>query len=172
MLSNMASSLIIYEYIETTNAKAKACKQFVDHLISLGKKSDQKEVALRRICSFLKDPVAADKLVNVIVPRYKDRVGGYVSIVKRAQRTGDNAAMSKLVLIGSTPFKKKKKVMTRRKRKQASKRKVVKEKQKGGSMLEKVRRFGRKQGTQKGDKQIQETPKASKDVTVRSRSGI
>lgn len=172
MLSNMASSLIISEYIKTTIPKAKACKSLVDRLISLGKKGSLH--THRRLESILRDPLAVDKLESVLVNRYKDRIGGYVSMVRIGHRKGDNAPMAKLVLIGSEPFRKPKKVLTRRKKKQQklSKKESTK---KGRSVLDRVREIkGRAEKREKISisKQKAQIGKKAEGIKAKSRSGI
>ena len=92
MLANMASSLIKYERIQTTDAKAKALRPFVERLITLGKKGDlhSRRVALSR----LRDKEALHKLFAEVGPRMDGRPGGYTRILKLTRRPGDNAPIS------------------------------------------------------------------------------
>ena len=97
MLANMAASLIKYERIQTTDAKAKALRPFVERLISLGKKGDLH--ARRTALSRLRDKDALHKLFAEVGPRMGDRPGGYTRIMKLTRRGGDNAPVSLIELV-------------------------------------------------------------------------
>ena len=91
MLSNMASSLIMHKRIETTVAKAKALKMFVEPLVT---KSKNDTTHSRRIVfGYLKDKNAVTELFRVIAPKIADRPGGYTRILKTGFRLGDGAEM-------------------------------------------------------------------------------
>lgn len=91
MLSNMASSLIMHKRIETTVAKAKALKMFVEPLAT---KSKNDTTHSRRIVfGYLKDKNAVTELFRVIAPKIADRPGGYTRILKTGFRLGDGAEM-------------------------------------------------------------------------------
>ncbi len=91
MLSNMASSLILHKRIETTVAKAKAVKQFVEPLVT---KSKEDTTHSRRIVfSYLKQKEAVTELFRTIAPKIADRPGGYTRILKTGFRLGDAADM-------------------------------------------------------------------------------
>ena len=91
MLSNMASSLILHKRIETTVAKAKAVKQFVEPLVT---KSKEDSTHSRRIVfSYLKQKEAVTELFRTIAPKIADRPGGYTRILKTGFRLGDAADM-------------------------------------------------------------------------------
>ena len=92
MLRNMATSLIRFERIKTTDAKAKELKRVVDKLVTLGKRSDLH--ARRQALAFVRDKTMVSKLFNEISPRYQDRAGGYTRIIKVGFRHGDNAPIS------------------------------------------------------------------------------
>jgi len=94
---NMACSLIKYEEIKTTEAKAKSLKAFVDSLISIAKKDDLNARRKVRVDVHQKDVFL--KLFNEIVPRYKDRTGSFVSLVKLGNRRSDNAPMCMIKLL-------------------------------------------------------------------------
>ena len=84
MLSNMASSLILHKRIETTVAKAKAVKQFVEPLVT---KSKEDTTHSRRIVfSYLKQKEAVTELFRTIAPKIADRPGGYTRILKTGSR--------------------------------------------------------------------------------------
>ena len=91
MLSNMASSLILHKRIETTVAKAKAVKKFVEPLVT---KSKEDTTHSRRIVfSYLKQKEAVTELFRTIAPKIADRPGGYTRILKTGFRLGDAADM-------------------------------------------------------------------------------
>lgn len=91
MLANMASSLILHKRIETTIAKAKALKQFVEPLVT---KSKEDTTHSRRIVfSYLKQKEAVTELFRTIAPKIADRPGGYTRILKTGFRLGDAADM-------------------------------------------------------------------------------
>ncbi len=91
MLSNMASSLILHKRIETTVAKAKAVKQFVEPLVT---KSKEDTTHSRRIVfSYLKQKEAVTELFRTIAPKIAGRPGGYTRILKTGFRLGDGADM-------------------------------------------------------------------------------
>jgi len=97
MLRNLASSVLIYEKIETTEAKAKAVKPFVERLITKAKKGD---LANRRILiSKLPQKNAVNKIMDVLGKRYENRNGGYTRIIKIGNRQGDGANMAILELV-------------------------------------------------------------------------
>ena len=91
LLSNMASSLILHKRIETTVAKAKALKQFVEPLVT---KSKEDTTHSRRIVfSYLKQKEAVTELFRTIAPKIAERPGGYTRILKTGFRLGDAADM-------------------------------------------------------------------------------
>ncbi len=91
MLANMASSLIQYKRIETTVAKAKAVKMYLEPLVT---KSKQDTTHQRRmVFSYLKQKEAVTELFRVIAPKIADRPGGYLRILRTGFRLGDAAEM-------------------------------------------------------------------------------
>lgn len=91
LLANMASSLIMHKRIETTVAKAKALKMYVEPLAT---KSKNDTTHSRRIVfGYLKDKNAVTELFRVIAPKIADRPGGYTRILKTGFRLGDGAEM-------------------------------------------------------------------------------
>ncbi len=97
MLRNMASSLLMYEKIKTTEAKAKTVRSLVERMITVSKKGDL--AARRQLISKLPQPLAVKKAMEVLGTRYKDRDGGYTRIVKLNSRAGDGAAMVQIELV-------------------------------------------------------------------------
>lgn len=92
MFANMASSLIEHEQIVTTLPKAKDLRPIIEKLVTLAKKGDL--ASRRRAISKLRNPDMAKKLFDVLGPRYEERNGGYVRIMKAGFRHGDNAPMA------------------------------------------------------------------------------
>ncbi|AQR61417.1 50S ribosomal protein L17 [Brevundimonas sp. LM2] len=92
MFANMAASLIKHEQITTTLPKAKELRPFVEKLVTLGKKGDLH--ARRQAISHVRDVTQVGKLFETIGPRYADRQGGYIRIMKAGYRHGDNAPMA------------------------------------------------------------------------------
>jgi len=97
MFRNMASSLIKHELIRTTLPKAKELRRVAEPLITLAKTDG---VANRRLAfSRLRDKQAVGKLFVEIGPRYRERPGGYLRILKCGFRPGDNAPMAYVELV-------------------------------------------------------------------------
>ncbi len=92
MFANMASSLIEHEQIVTTLPKAKDLRPIIEKLVTLAKKGDL--ASRRRAISKLRNVEMAKKLFGVLGPRYEERNGGYVRVMKAGFRHGDNAPMA------------------------------------------------------------------------------
>lgn len=91
MLSNMASSLILHKRIETTVAKAKAVRQFIEPLVTRSKEDTTH--SRRIVFSYLKQKEAVTELFRTIAPKIAERAGGYTRILKTGFRLGDGAEM-------------------------------------------------------------------------------
>ena len=97
MLRNMSNSLIEHEVIKTTLPKAKELRKVVEPLITLGKKPS---LANRRLAfNRLRDRDSVTKLFDVLGPRFANRPGGYLRILKFGSRVGDNAPMALVELL-------------------------------------------------------------------------
>ncbi|WP_118184129.1 50S ribosomal protein L17 [Paraburkholderia phosphatilytica] len=97
MLRNMSNSLIEHEAIKTTLPKAKELRKVVEPLITLGKKPS---LANRRLAfNRLRDRDSVTKLFDVLGPRFANRPGGYLRILKFGFRVGDNAPMALVELL-------------------------------------------------------------------------
>ena len=97
MYKNMAVSLIVHETIRTTLPKAKELRRVVEPLITLAKTDG---VARRRLAfDRLRDKQSVGKLFNELGPRFKDRPGGYLRILKIGYRAGDSAPMALVQLL-------------------------------------------------------------------------
>ena len=92
MFGNMAAALIKHEQIMTTLPKAKELRPIVEKLITLGKRGDLH--ARRQAIAQVRDETQVQKLFGVLGPRYRDRQGGYIRILKAGYRYGDNAAVA------------------------------------------------------------------------------
>lgn len=98
MFSNMAGSLVKHEIIKTTLPKAKELRRVIEPLITLAKTDS---VANRRLAfARTRDNEVVGKLFSEIGPRNADRPGGYTRILKCGFRTGDNAPMAYIELVG------------------------------------------------------------------------
>jgi large subunit ribosomal protein L17 len=92
MFSNMAASLIEHEQIVTTLQKAKEIRPIMEKLVTLAKRGDLH--ARRQAISAIRDSQHVAKLFATLAPRYADRHGGYLRIMKAGFRRGDNAALA------------------------------------------------------------------------------
>ena len=97
MLANMASSLIMHKRIETTEAKAKALRVYVEPLIT--KSKDDTTHSRRVVFSYLKDKHAVSELFREVAPKIMARPGGYTRILKIGFRPGDAADMAIIELV-------------------------------------------------------------------------
>ena len=98
MFRNMTASLVEHELIKTTLPKAKELRRVAEPLITLSKNDS---VANRRLAfSRLRDDAAVAKLFNELGPRFNERPGGYLRILKCGFRAGDNAPMAFVEVIG------------------------------------------------------------------------
>jgi large subunit ribosomal protein L17 len=97
MFRNLAASLLRHETVRTTLPKAKELRRVVEPLITLAK---QDGVARRRLAfDRLRDDVAVGRLFTELGPRFKDRPGGYLRILKMGLRRGDSAPMALVQLL-------------------------------------------------------------------------
>ncbi|MEQ8745752.1 50S ribosomal protein L17 [Pyruvatibacter sp.] len=101
MLANMAVALIKHEQIVTTLPKAKELRPYVEKLITLGKRGGLH--ARRQAYSKLPEQQWAQKLFDVLGPRYADRNGGYTRIMRAGFRYGDNAPVAVIELVDRDP---------------------------------------------------------------------
>lgn len=99
MLRNMATSIILYEQVQTTEPKAKLVKPIMDRLINKSKTMTVPN-AYRALNAYLLDKNASKKIVEQLKERYKDRTSGYCRIVHlAARRSGDAASMVQISLV-------------------------------------------------------------------------
>lgn len=97
MFANMAVSLIKHEQIKTTLPKAKELRPIFEKLVTKAK--DGTLHARRQLISFLRDETMTSKLMDTVAPRYKERQGGYVRVLKAGFRFGDCAPMAIVELV-------------------------------------------------------------------------
>lgn len=95
-LRNLATSLILFERISTTTAKAKELKPIVEHLINSARPGDLN--GRRKLLAYLFDENATKKTIDVLIPRYKDTPSGFIKSYKTVARKGDNAELMILEL--------------------------------------------------------------------------
>ncbi|MDP1668727.1 50S ribosomal protein L17 [Phaeovulum sp.] len=101
LFANMAGSLIEHEQIKTTLPKAKELRPIIEKLITLAKRGDLH--ARRQAGSQLKQDQYVTKLFDILGPRYKDRAGGYVRVLKAGFRYGDMAPMAIIEFVDRDP---------------------------------------------------------------------
>jgi large subunit ribosomal protein L17 len=100
LLKGLAGALIRSEAIETTEAKAKAAISLIEKLITKAKTATLTDV--RHIESVITDKTLIQKLVTEIAPRFKDRKGGFLRLIKLGTRSGDNAPMVRMEFTAAT----------------------------------------------------------------------
>jgi large subunit ribosomal protein L17 len=101
LFANMAGSLIEHEQIKTTLPKAKELRPIIEKLITLAKRGDLH--ARRQAGSQLKQDQYVTKQFDILGPRYKDRAGGYVRVLKAGFRYGDMAPMAIIEFVDRDP---------------------------------------------------------------------
>ena len=101
MLANMAMALVKHEQITTTLPKAKELRPYVEKLVTLGKRGDLH--AKRLLIAQIRDDATASKLIDVLAPRYAERAGGYIRVLKAGFRQGDNAPMAVIEFVDRDP---------------------------------------------------------------------
>ncbi len=97
MLRNMVTSLLEHESVKTTDARAKALRSLADKMITLAKRGDLH--ARRQALQVIRSKRVAKRLFEEVGPRFSDRDGGYVRVVKVGYRPGDRAAVSIVELV-------------------------------------------------------------------------
>jgi len=97
LLRNLVTSLLQHEHMQTTDAKAKEMRRWVDRMITLGKRNTLH--ARRQAAAFVRGHAMVKKLFDDIAPRFAARPGGYTRITKLGARLGDNAPLSLIELV-------------------------------------------------------------------------
>ncbi|MBI2683733.1 MAG: 50S ribosomal protein L17 [Acidobacteriales bacterium] len=125
LLRNLVTSLLLEERVETTVTKAKAMRPHVEKMITLGKRGDVH--ARRQAGAFLQTREAVERLFETVAPRFGDRNGGYLRIVRTGVRKGDGGDKAYIELLGSEKFiaaKRKKSADARAKRTEATRKQL------------------------------------------------
>lgn len=97
LMRGLAQSVILYENVNTTLAKAKAVRPLVEKLITTGRTKTL--VTRRKLAAVLSTESAVNKVLEELGPRYASRTGGYTRIIKLGTRAGDGAEIAQLQLI-------------------------------------------------------------------------
>lgn len=98
MLRNLVTSIILEDRVETTITKAKAARPHVEKMITLGKRGDVH--ARRQALAYLMTREAVARLFETVAPRYGDREGGYLRIVRSGFQKGDGAEKAFVEMLG------------------------------------------------------------------------
>ncbi len=102
LVKTLAAQFIIHEHVQTTEAKARVLRSYVERLITKGKHGlvKQNRVTVSRdLARFLPLPSAIRKIFDVLAPRYADRKGGYARITKLISRQGDGARIARIEFV-------------------------------------------------------------------------
>ncbi len=102
MIRNLATSLVLFEKVDTTEAKAKEVKRFIDRVIARNRNTDFNTI--RSLKAIFFDQNAVDKIVKELIPRYLNRTSGFVRSYRLGNRLGDNSPMIRLELIDRKVF--------------------------------------------------------------------
>ena len=171
MFRNMLVSLLQHERIKTTLAKGKELRSWADRIISLGKQGTLH--ARRRAFALLRNEGIVKKLFDEIVPKLKNREGGYTRVFKLGWRQGDGAPLSLVELVTfSHPEEKKKSTIT--KAKEVLEKVTPRKKEKGGKKekeKEKEKERGKEKKEKKVKKEEKEAPKGKKEKPKKKSSG-
>ncbi len=97
MLRTLAAAVVLHEGVNTTSAKARAVKPFVERMITRGKKNTV--FSRRYLMKYFTTEAPVNKILEVLGPKYEARAGGYTRIVKLGQRKGDAAEIVRLELV-------------------------------------------------------------------------
>jgi len=134
LLRNLVTSLIMEERIETTVVKAKAVRPQVEKMITLGKKGDL--ASRRQAAAYLMTREAVTKLFDTVAPRFGDRQGGYLRIVRTGWQKGDGTDKAFIELLGSEQVldeKRQKRAEIRAKRAEEARKAMEEAEAKGGA---------------------------------------
>ena len=133
LLRNLVTSIVLEDRVETTVAKAKAARPHVEKLITLGKKGDLH--ARRQALSYLQTREAVTRLFDTVAPRYGDRNGGYLRIVRTGFQRGDGAEKAFIELLGAEQLldeKRQKRAEGRAKRREELQKQLAEQQPEGG----------------------------------------
>jgi large subunit ribosomal protein L17 len=133
LLRNLVTSIVLEDRVETTVAKAKAARPHVEKLITLGKKGDLH--ARRQALAYLQTREAVTRLFDTVAPRYGDRQGGYLRIVRTGFQRGDGAEKAFIELLGAEKIldeKRQKRADARAKRREELQKQLAEQQPEGG----------------------------------------
>jgi large subunit ribosomal protein L17 len=133
LLRNLVTSIVLEDRVETTVAKAKAARPHVEKLITLGKKGDLH--ARRQALAYMQTREAVTRLFDTVAPRYGDRNGGYLRIVRTGFQRGDGAEKAFIELLGAEKLldeKRQKRAEARAKRREELQKQLAEEQQTEG----------------------------------------
>jgi large subunit ribosomal protein L17 len=133
LLRNLVTSIVLEDRVETTVAKAKAARPHVEKLITLGKKGDLH--ARRQALAYLQTREAVTRLFETVAPRYGDRQGGYLRIVRTGFQRGDGAEKAFIELLGAEKVldeKRQKRADARAKRREELQKQLAEQQPEGG----------------------------------------
>jgi large subunit ribosomal protein L17 len=133
LLRNLVTSIVLEDRVETTVAKAKAARPHVEKLITLGKKGDLH--ARRQALAYLQTREAVTRLFDTVAPRYGDRNGGYLRIVRTGFQRGDGAEKAFIELLGAEKLldeKRQKRADARAKRREELQKQLAEQQPEGG----------------------------------------
>ncbi|MGC2160489.1 MAG: 50S ribosomal protein L17 [Silvibacterium sp.] len=133
LLRNLVTSIVLEDRVETTITKAKAARPHVEKLITLGKKGDLH--ARRQALAFLQTREAVTRLFDTVAPRYGDRNGGYLRIVRTGFQRGDGAEKAFIELLGAEQLldeKRQKRADARAKRREEMQKQLAEQQPEGG----------------------------------------
>ncbi len=105
LIRNLATSLVLYETIDTTEAKAKEVKSYIDKVLARNKGTDFN--VIRNLNTIFFDKNAVKKIIEELVPRFADRKSGFCKSYHLKNRVGDNSSMMRVELIGKKTVVKK-----------------------------------------------------------------
>ena len=111
LMRNLAASLVLFEKVDTTEAKAKEVRSVVERLIAISKKQDL--ASYRHLLSFFYDENAAKKVYVELSKRYEDRTSGFLRLYHIGNRLGDNSRMMRMELVDRKVFAPVKKVKSK-----------------------------------------------------------
>lgn len=102
MIRNLATSLVLYEYLNTTEAKSKEVKSYLENILAKSKNADLN--TRRSLLSVFFDRNATKKIIDELIPRYAERKSGFIRSYHLENRLGDNAPMMRLELVDKKVF--------------------------------------------------------------------
>ncbi len=132
LLRNLTTSVLLEDRVETTVTKAKAVRPLVEKMITLGKKGDLH--SRRQALAFMMTRESVTRLFDTVAPRYGDRTGGYLRIVRTGFRKGDGGETAFIELLGAEQVldEKRQKRAEAREKKREEMQKAMAEQQPGG----------------------------------------